>query len=105
MHNSISPVDPEDPAPKQVEWGPSPSAKILMRAWRALCVLLVTGMTIGIWAAATAHNQPKLYRYSYVDADGVQLDTFGCDVRMIPADAPTIDVNFVSGCAGAVGSL
>jgi len=88
--------NPEEASKRVRErWGPSPHAKRLMRLWRAACVLIVTALALAIWAATFLHNQRFVHHYSYVEADGVQLDTYACDVWIVPADAPTVTVEFI----------
>jgi hypothetical protein len=94
LHKSLEDAKPG----RAVPWGPSPGAKAMMRAWRTLCALLVTGLCIAIWAAMTSSNEPKRYSYSYDAAAGLELNTFGCDIRMLPSDTPSLYVDFISGC-------
>jgi hypothetical protein len=94
VHKSLEEVEPG----RAVPWGPSPGAKLMMRIWRAACVLLVTGLCMAAWAAATASNQPKRYSYSYDAGAGLELNIYGCDIRVIPSDTPSLTVDFISGC-------
>mmetsp|Transcript_32452 Transcript_32452/g.103487 ORF Transcript_32452/g.103487 Transcript_32452/m.103487 type:complete len:161 (-) Transcript_32452:134-616(-) len=69
-----------------------------MRTWHSLCALLVTGLCMAAWAVVTSSNEPKRYTYSYDEGAGLELNTYGCDIRMLPSDTPSLSVDFISGC-------
>jgi len=81
----------------RIAHGPSRSVKTLQRCWRLICALAMGGLTLLIWAALTARNERAAYTWRYSESVGVELNIYGCDVRLVAADSPTLVLEYVRG--------
>jgi hypothetical protein len=77
--------------------GPSAHAKLLMRVWHLVCVVLSLCIAILFWLLLTSNNWRYVWTYSYEPAAGLDVLTYACDLRMVPAVTASITLNTVSG--------